>query len=60
MDDFEKYLSKQLSNPEFKKEWDALEEEYSQIRHEIDSESDNRTSAKIFTSFNIAPPIATF
>ena len=28
MDDFDKYLNKQLANPEFKKEWDEGELEY--------------------------------
>lgn len=28
MDDFDKYLNKQLKNPEFKKEWDDGELEY--------------------------------
>ena len=28
MDDFKKFLTSQLENPEFKKEWDKLEPEY--------------------------------
>ncbi|WP_202107771.1 helix-turn-helix domain-containing protein [Succinivibrio dextrinosolvens] len=31
MDDFEKYLAEQLKKPNFKKEYDALEEEYQMI-----------------------------
>lgn len=31
MDDFEKYLEEQLERPDFKKEYDALEEEYQMI-----------------------------
>ncbi|MBE6422711.1 helix-turn-helix domain-containing protein [Succinivibrio dextrinosolvens] len=31
MDDFEKYLEEQLKRPDFKKEYDALEEEYQMI-----------------------------
>ncbi len=34
MDDFTRYLNKKLEDPEFKKEWDALETEY-QIMHEM-------------------------
>ena len=38
MDDFEKYLEKQLSNPEIRKEYDALEPEFHQARKEIDAQ----------------------
>ncbi len=31
MDDFEKYLSEQLKKTDFKKEYDALEEDYQKI-----------------------------
>ena len=34
MDDFKKFLTSQLENPEFKKEWDKLEPEY-QIMSEM-------------------------
>ena len=34
MDDFTKYLNKKLENPEFRKEWDALETK-TQIMHEM-------------------------
>ena len=37
MDDFEKYLEKLLSNPEFRKEYDALEPEFQQARKEIEA-----------------------
>ena len=37
MDDFEKYLEKLLSNPEFQKEYDALEPEFQQARKEIEA-----------------------
>ena len=58
MDDFEKYFNTQLENPEFKKEWDALEEEYRQIRLELKNE--NTPSPKFFKSFNVAPPVVNF
>lgn len=37
MDDFTKYLNKNLDNPEFKKEWDALETESQIMRTLIDA-----------------------
>lgn len=37
MDDFEKYLNEQLKRPEFKKEWDALEQQYTIIQAVIDT-----------------------
>ena len=37
MDDFEKYLEKLLSNPEFRKEYNALEPEFQQSRKEIEA-----------------------
>lgn len=37
MSDFKKYLNKQLENPEFKKEWDALEPEFNMIQAMIDA-----------------------
>ena len=37
MDDFEKYLEKLLSNPEVRKEYDALEPEFQQARKEIEA-----------------------
>lgn len=36
-DDFQKYLEQQLENPEFKKEWNALEPEYAIIQAMIDT-----------------------
>ena len=36
-DDFEKYLDKQLENPEFSKEWEALEPEYSIMKAMIEA-----------------------
>ena len=37
MDDFEKYLEKLLSNPEFRKEYDALEPEFQRAKKEIEA-----------------------
>lgn len=36
-DDFQRYLDQQLENPEFRKEWDALEPEYTIMRAMIDA-----------------------
>ena len=36
---FRDLLNEELKNPEFKKEWDALEEEYRQIRLELKNEN---------------------
>ena len=37
MSDLKKYLDEQLKNPEFKKEWDALEPEFNTIQAMIDA-----------------------
>ena len=37
MSDFREYLSEQMGNPEFKKEWDALEPEFNAIQAIIDA-----------------------
>lgn len=37
MSDLQKYLEKQLENPEFKKEWDALEPEFNIMQAMIDA-----------------------
>ena len=58
MKNFRDSLNEELKNPEFKKEWDALEEEYRQIRRELDSE--NTTSPKFFDSFKPLSPVANF
>lgn len=36
-DDFERYLEKQLTDPEFKKEYDSLEPEFAIIRAIVDA-----------------------
>ena len=36
-DDFQRYLDKQLENPEFRKEWEALEPEYAIMQALIDA-----------------------
>ncbi len=36
-DDFQKYLDKQLEDPEFSKEWEALEPEYSIMKAMIEA-----------------------
>ncbi len=40
MKNFRDSLNEHLKNPEFKKEWDALEEEYKLIRQKLDAEDE--------------------
>ena len=39
-DDFQKYLDKQLENPEFRKEWESLEPEYAIMQALIDARNE--------------------
>ena len=39
-DDFQRYLDKQLEDPEFRKEWEALEPEYAIMQALIDSRNE--------------------
>ena len=39
-DDFQKYLDKQLENPEFRKEWESLEPEYAIMQALIDARTE--------------------
>lgn len=36
--EFQKYLEEQLKDPEFKKEWDALQPEMEEARREIETQ----------------------
>ena len=36
MSEFREFLDMQLQNPEFKKEWDALESEFASVQATID------------------------
>lgn len=46
MDDFQKYLNKQLENEEFRKEYEALEPEYEIMKDLIDSRKDEGITPK--------------
>lgn len=46
MSDFHKLLEKELQNPEFKKEWDALEPEFNMIQAMIDARKNNNMTQK--------------
>lgn len=46
MSDFHKLLEKELQNPEFKKEWDALEPEFNMIQAMIDVRNQNNMTQK--------------
>ena len=38
MKKFRDFLDEEMKNPDFKREWDALEEEFNSIRENLDSE----------------------
>ena len=44
MDDFTKYLNKQLKNKEFKEEWDSMELRYQFIQKLIELREENKIS----------------
>ena len=46
MSDFREYLNEQLKNPEFKKEWDALEPEFNMIQAMIDARKNSNITQK--------------
>lgn len=46
MSDFYKLLEKELQNPEFKKEWDALEPEFNMIQAMIDARKQKNMTQK--------------
>lgn len=46
MDDMQKYLDEQLKNPEFKKEYDALEPEFALIRTILDARREKGITQK--------------
>lgn len=45
-DDFQKYLDQQLEDPEFRKEWEALEPEYAIIQAIIDARKESGLTQK--------------
>lgn len=46
MSDFREHLNQQLKNPEFKKEWDALEPEFNMIQAMIDARKNSNITQK--------------
>jgi len=46
MSDFQRLLEKELQNPEFKKEWDALEPEFNMIQAMIDARKQKNMTQK--------------
>ncbi len=46
MSDFREHLNEQLKNPEFKKEWDALEPEFNMIQAMIDARKNSNITQK--------------
>ncbi len=53
MKNFRDALREEMKNPEFKKEWDALEPEFRQIRKSLDGENIS-SSPKAFKKFSDA------
>ncbi len=45
-DDFDRLLDEQIENPEFKREWDALEPEFNIIQAMIDARKQNHLIQK--------------
>ena len=45
-DDFQRYLDKQLEDPEFREEWDALEPEYTIMQAMIDARNSEGLTQK--------------
>ena len=48
MDDFDRYLEEQLKDPIFKKEWDALEQQYTIIQAVIDARKSKHMTQQQF------------
>ncbi len=46
MSDFRKYLDKQMNNPDFKEEWDALQPEFAIIQAMIDARKQSGLTQK--------------
>ena len=46
MADFNKYLNEQMKNPEFRKEWDALEPEFNMMQALIDARKTRNMTQK--------------
>ena len=53
MKNFRDALREEMKNPEFKKEWDALEPEFRQIRESLDGKNFS-SSPKAFKKFSVA------
>ena len=59
MDDFTRYLKKNLENPEFRKEWDALETETQIMRSLIEATGINQSNLSRIERGNGNPSVAT-
>lgn len=55
MSDFRDYLNKQLKNPDFKAEWDALEPEYQIIRAMLEARSEKNITQKELSALTGIP-----
>ncbi len=46
MKNFRDLLKEELKDPEFKKEWDALEPEFRRIKQQLDAQNEEKSSAR--------------
>lgn len=46
MKNFRDLLKEELKNPEFKKEWDALEPEFRRIKQQLDAQNEEKSSTR--------------
>ena len=53
MKNFRDALREEMKNPEFKKEWDALEPEFRRLRESLDGKNIS-SSLKAFKKFSVA------
>ena len=53
MKNFRDFLNEELKDPEFKKEWDALEEEFKQIKEKLAHENFASDNAQEITDEEI-------
>lgn len=46
MKNYREFLKEEMKNPEFKREWDALEPEFRMIREQLEAENKARMSSR--------------
>ena len=53
MKNFRDALREEMKNPEFKKEWEALEPEFRRLRENLDGKNISSSSPKAFKKFSV-------